>query len=404
MKNFIYQFLFSFIFCAVYIPSVTAGTYEKSYVGDMEKMHTKYEDTFVHIAFDNDLGYVEMRAANPYVDPWVPGANKEIILPKRHLLPDAPREGIVINLPEQRLYFFPKDGSAPVTHPIGSGREGLNTPTGTTSIVRKTEGPVWRPTARMRKDNPELPVAVGPGPDNPLGTHALYLGWPEYLIHGTNRPFGIGRRVSSGCIRLYPSDIIDLYGKVPVGSKVTVVDQPIKLAWIDNRLYIEAHPNLEQSLAMEEMGEVEPSKLSEADLQRITKFAGDSADHVRWAAVRTAVKERRGYPIEIARRGFSEESSQDEAEEKPVTPEKKAMVKPKSAEPPKKEVKKETVVKATVSEKKKEVSVSKVAEEKKNADARAEKKAEGSQSYAQNDEQGDTSAEDEPFVYETLNQ
>ena len=283
--------------------------YEKDYVGDMVEYRAVYEDTFVHLARDNGLGYVEMRAANPYIDPWVPGDGKKLILPKRHLLPIADKEGIVINLPEMRLYAFVNGDDAPETFPIGVGREGLDTPLGKTKIIRKTKGPTWRPTKRMREEDPTLPESVPPGAENPLGTHALYLGWPQYAVHGTNRPFGIGRRISSGCIRLYPKDIIKLFDIIPIGTPVQVVDQPVKVAWIKNKLYIEAHPDMEQSVQMEEMGRISSPKLSDKDMQIIIKVAGEYKERIRWPAVRTAIKERKGYPVAIARRPGYEVSS-----------------------------------------------------------------------------------------------
>lgn len=290
------------LFSCVVLFGTQAMAYDKPYIGENVEYWTDFEDTFIHLALEHNLGYVEMRAANPYIDPWVPGKNTKLILPKRHILPDAKRKGVVINLPEMRLYFYPKDGGEPVTHPIGVGREGLDTPTGVTSIVRKKEGPSWRPTTRMREADPTLPKVVPAGKDNPLGSHALYLGWPEYLIHGTNRVYGIGRRISSGCIRMYPGDIVDMYKTVPTGTRVEVVNQPYKLAWIDDKLFLEAHPDLEDSIMMEERGKVKPGKMSEDDMAVIRKAAGEYADKIRWPAVREIMKERRGYPIEIARR------------------------------------------------------------------------------------------------------
>lgn len=290
-------------FALLVLSTPALAAYDKPYIGDMKEYRADYEDTFVHLARDYGLGYVEMRAANPDVDPWLPGDGTKLILPMRHILPDAPRSGVVINLPEMRLYAYVNGDDAPTTYPIGIGREGLDTPLGKTSVVRKAEGPIWRPTPRMRKEKPELPEEVGPGPENPMGTHALYLGFHQIAIHGTDRPFGIGRRISSGCIRLYPEDIIALYKIIPVGTEVTVVNQPIKLAWIDDQLFMEAHPTVEQAIQMEEAGEVKSSpKLSDSDMERIMKAAGQYKDHLRWPAIRTAVRERRGYPIAIARR------------------------------------------------------------------------------------------------------
>ncbi len=313
----------------------SAGTpakaaYDKPYIGETIKYDAKYEDTFVHLARDYGLGYVEMRAANPGIDPWIPGSGRDLVLPTRHLLPDAPREGIVINLPEMRLYAFINGSDAPESYPLGIGREGLETPVGTTTIVRKTEGPTWRPTERMRREDPELPAVVGPGPENPMGTHALYLGWPLYAIHGTNRPFGIGRRVSSGCIRLYPEDIRELFAKIPIGTKVTVVDQPIKLAWIENNLYLEAHPSVEQSMAMEQDGFLETPQLSEKELTSIIKMAGAHEERLDWDEIRRAVKERKGYPIKIASRPLIQKAAlnPEPEESKKEKPAQKVVVKP----------------------------------------------------------------------------
>ena len=168
--------------------------------------------------------------------------------------------------------------------------------------MRKVDGPTWYPTARMRKEKPELPAVVPPGPENPMGTHAMYLGWNQYAVHGTEKPFGIGRRVSSGCIRLYPEDIITLFNMTPVGTKVTVVNQPIKVGWIGNELFMEAHPNMEDAIKMEETGIITAPKITDQDMQRIIRAAGVYKDRLRWPAIRTAVRERRGYPISIARR------------------------------------------------------------------------------------------------------
>lgn len=322
--------LIAFILIVMLTPSITQAAYDKPYIGETIEYDAKYEDTFVHLARDYGLGYVEMRAANPGIDPWIPGSGRDLVLPARHLLPEAPRKGIVINLPEMRLYAFVNGSKAPETYPLGIGREGLETPVGSTSIVRKAEGPTWRPTERMRREDPELPALVGPGPENPMGTHALYLGWPLYAIHGTNRPFGIGRRVSSGCIRLYPEDIRELFSKIPVGTKVTVVDQPIKLAWIENNLYLEAHPSVEQSITMEQDGFLETPQLSEKELSSIIKMAGEHEERLNWSTIRRAVKERKGYPIKIASRPLIQKAalSAEGGDAKIDKPDQKLVVKP----------------------------------------------------------------------------
>ncbi|HEX6144374.1 MAG TPA: L,D-transpeptidase family protein [Geminicoccaceae bacterium] len=259
-----------------------------------------YEDTLLDVARRFNLGYVEMVAANPGTDPWLPGAGTEVVLPTVHLVPDVEPEGIVINLADMRLYYFDPDGEPPVSYPIGIGRDGLGTPTGTTEIVRKQVDPTWRPTPRMREEKPELPPEVPPGPDNPLGNRAMYLGWPAYLVHGTNKPWGIGRRVSSGCIRMYPEDILELFEKVEVGTKVTVVDAPVKLGWIDGELYMEAHPTQEQSDQIEAKGTFEPI-LPGSVVDQVQAVAGDQLGRLDWSRIRKAAVERRGYPIRITR-------------------------------------------------------------------------------------------------------
>ena len=268
-------------------------------IGEEKIIKSKYEDTLLELGRRYNLGYVEMIAANPGVDPWVPGEDTKIILPKRHILPDVPHEGIVINLAEMRMYDFTKDPQNPKTYPLGIGRDGLNTPLGQTTITRKKDGPSWRPTPRMRKENPDLPAVVEPGEDNPLGTHALYLGWPQYLIHGTHKPLGVGRRVSSGCIRMYPEDIIKVFNEIPVGTKVTVVKQPIKFAWIDDMLFMEAHAEDELADTYEDIGTIKEYRVPETLFSDVNSIAGESKDRLDWKKIREAVKTRSGIPIAI---------------------------------------------------------------------------------------------------------
>ncbi|HYN38722.1 MAG TPA: L,D-transpeptidase family protein, partial [Rhodospirillales bacterium] len=211
----------------------------------VETHSARHEDTLLDIAVNRGMGFIEIAMANPDVDPWLPGEGTAVMLPKQHLLPDAPHQGLVLNLPEQRLYHF-QNGKLARSYPIGIGRDGHATPIGSTSVVRKAVDPVWRPTPSARADDPELPAMVPAGPDNPLGSRALYLGWTSYLIHGTNKEYGIGRRASRGCIRMYDNDVRALYEKVAVGTPVTAVDQPVKVGWIGEELYIEASPTIAQ--------------------------------------------------------------------------------------------------------------------------------------------------------------
>lgn len=222
-------------------------------VGTLQVIKANEEDTFSDIARRFNLGYEEMVSANPGVDPWLPHAGTEIVIPTQFVLPDAPRKGIVINLAAMRLFYFPpaKPGEPQrvITHPLGIGRVEWKTPEGTTTIVSKTESPSWIPTPSIRKEHAEngdpLPAIVPPGPDNPLGTHVLRLGWPTYSIHGTDKPPSIGLRGSHGCMRMYPEDIVRMYHDVPIGTQVRVVNQPQLFGWRGRALYLQAYPVLE---------------------------------------------------------------------------------------------------------------------------------------------------------------
>ena len=269
-------------------------------VGEVQTYRTVYEDSLLDLARKYDVGYVEMIAANPVLDPWVPGAGKEITLPTMHLLPNAPHEGIVVNIAEMRLYYYPQKDAVPETYPIGIGEAGSETPSGTTRVTRKEPNPTWYRTKSEIAAKPWAPKIVPPGPDNPLGAFALHLGWPSYLIHGTDDWRGVGRRDSRGCIRMYPEDIERLFREVSVGTKVTMVNQPVKFAWIGDQLYIEVHPTPKQAdqLEMENTDDFEdPVGLSKT----ILAAAKDAADRLDWEAIRRAAKDRNGIPIAITR-------------------------------------------------------------------------------------------------------
>jgi len=287
----------------------------------MDSDRANGKDTLIHIARNHGLGFVELRAANPHIDPWLPGQGTKIILPTLHILPDAEHKGLLINIAEMRLYAFVNGNDAPETFPIAIGRQGLETPLGVTTITQKKAYPTWRPTARMRQEDPTLAASVPPGPENPLGTHAIYLGWPTYAIHGTNTPFGIGRRVSSGCLRMYPEHITKLYDLAKPGMKVQVVNQPIKLAWIDGELFLEAHPDLEQSIQIEESGIVSTHQMTEADMKHIIKAAGAHQDRLQWSKIRQVIRERTGLPIPITIGSREQEAHSNNApKKKPLSP------------------------------------------------------------------------------------
>ena len=260
---------------------------------------TREEDTLLDIAKDRDLGYVEIRAANPGIDPWLPGAGRTVILPSQHVLPDAPRRGIVINLAELRLYYYPLHGE-PQTFPIGIGGEGKETPVGRTVVADKRAHPVWIPTKSEHEENPDLPASVGPGPDNPMGDYALYLGWKGYAMHGTNKPYSIGRRDSHGCIRVFPDDIAWLYRAVAPQTPVAVVDQPAKVGWIDDELYLEVHPTQADADALEAEGAPRSTEAIDAD-DLVVKAAGVDAPRLDWYTIHLAETRRDGIPVQITR-------------------------------------------------------------------------------------------------------
>ena len=222
-------------------------------VGTLQLITANKEDTLSDIARRFNLGYEEIVSANPGVDPWLPGAGTKIVIPTQFVLPDAPRQGIVINLAAMRLFYFPKakagEPQKVITHPVGIGRVEWKTPEGTTRVASKKENPAWIPTPSIRKEHAKngdpLPAVVPPGPDNPMGTHVLRLAWPSYAIHGTDKPPSIGLRGSHGCLRMYPEDIVQIYNDVPVGTPVRVVNQPRLFGWRGRMLYLQAYPTLE---------------------------------------------------------------------------------------------------------------------------------------------------------------
>jgi L,D-transpeptidase ErfK/SrfK len=222
-------------------------------VGAVQRTVIGPEDTLPDIARRFDVGYEEMLLANPGVDPWLPGVGREVIVPTQFVLPAAPHEGVVVNVAAMRIFYYPphKKGEPQLvyTHPIGIGKVGWKTPEGTTKIVGRQKDPVWVVPKSVRDEHAEdgeiLPDKVPAGPDNPLGAYEFRLGWPSYLIHGTNKPYGVGMRSSHGCIRLYPEDIAVFFDLIPIGTKVTVVNQPYVFGWRDGRLYLQAYAALE---------------------------------------------------------------------------------------------------------------------------------------------------------------
>ncbi|MBI6951464.1 L,D-transpeptidase family protein [Pseudomonas sp. B21-023] len=268
-------------------------------VGQVHTIQAKYEDTFADIGTANDLGYLEMIAANPGVDPWLPGAGTEIILPTRYILPPGPREGIVINLAEYRLYYYPKGQNVVHTFPLGIGREGWGSPIANTKITAKTPNPTWTPPASIRAehaaDGDILPSVVPAGPDNPLGPFKFTLGVPGYLIHGSNKKFGIGMRTSHGCFRMLNNNVLTLSKMVPVGTPVRIINEPYKFGISAGKVYLEAHTPLD------DQGNPSVVDKHTAVINALLKRE-DLANNLRmnWDMVRDVVAAEDGMPVEIA--------------------------------------------------------------------------------------------------------
>jgi L,D-transpeptidase ErfK/SrfK len=223
------------------------------------------------------------------------------VLPTRYILPDTPREGLVLNIAELRLYYYPKagvDGERVVyTYPVSIGRMDWKTPLGITRVTGKETDPAWRPPASIKAEHAAqgdiLPDVVPGGPDNPLGRHALRLALPSYLIHGTNRPHGIGMRVTHGCVRMYPEDIEGLFGMVPVGTPVRLIDQPVKVGRINGHWLVEAHEPLEEDNI--------PIKVTLEQASRaVIAKTGPDMPGVDQAALEAAIEQVSGIPVSIA--------------------------------------------------------------------------------------------------------
>ncbi len=275
-------------------------------VGVVQKTRATKEDTLTDIARRFNLGYEEIVRANPGVDPWLPGENREIVIPSQFILPHAPREGIVINAAAMRLFYYPKvkkgEQQYVHTYPIGIGKVGWKTPEGVTKLVRKQKDPTWRPTASIIKEHlkergEKLDPVIGPGPDNPLGRHAFYLGWPTYMVHGTNKPAGVGLRSSHGCIRLYPEDIAVLFEIAPLGTPLRVVNQPFLFGWHDGALHIQAFDVLEDD--PRDWKKAQAKLLNKAMADNIKKELAARKEKIDWEAVAKLSQEPRGIPVSV---------------------------------------------------------------------------------------------------------
>lgn len=270
-------------------------------IGQVKVIYANPEDTLLDIARRHGLGYDEMVHANPGLDRWAPAKGTPVVLPTRYILPNAPREGLVLNIAELRLYYYPKAGPGEeqvvYTYPVSIGRMDWKTPLGVTKVTSKEIDPPWRPPASIKAEHAAqgdiLPDVVPGGPDNPLGRHALRLGIPSYLIHGTNRPNGIGMRVTHGCVRMYPEDIKAVHGMVPVGTALRIVDQPVKVGQVNGHWLVEAHEPLEEDNI--------PIKVTLEQAQRaVAARTGPDMQGIDQAALSAAIEQLSGIPVSVA--------------------------------------------------------------------------------------------------------
>jgi L,D-transpeptidase ErfK/SrfK len=267
-------------------------------VGALGMARAAYEDTLTDIARRTGLGYEDMLRANPGVDPWLPGRDTEVVLPTRYVLPAGVREGMLVNIAEYRLFYFTRIGGEPVvaTFPISIGRMDWSTPLGRHRVTAKQARPTWYPPESIRAEHAAegdiLPRAIPPGPENPLGDYALRLSQSGYLIHGTNKPVGIGMQVTHGCIRMYPEDIEWLFPQVAVGSRVQIVNEPYKFGWAADGLYLEVHPQLEG-------GEHDEGEGMTQIMQLYVRATDGRAAQVDWPLVEEVYEAKLGIPVRV---------------------------------------------------------------------------------------------------------
>jgi L,D-transpeptidase ErfK/SrfK len=270
--------------------------------GKVERIRTRYEDTLIEIARRYSLGYEELVRVNKGVDPWLPGEGTQIVIPGQRLLPPSEREGIVVNLPEHRMYFFPDakagEPAKVMTFPVSVGKMDWQTPIGRTKVVSKQKDPPWYPPESVRREHEArgdpLPRVVPPGPTNPLGRHALRLNIPggAYLIHGTNNPDAVGMAVTHGCLRMYPEDVAVLFDAVKVGTQVSLINEPLKMTRVEGEVWIEVHP------PVDDQGQSVAVKLEDFE-KRLDSLLGESEVAINWDIAIQALREASGIPVMI---------------------------------------------------------------------------------------------------------
>jgi len=277
---------------------------DQNMIGTLATIDTRENDTLSDIARHFGLGYNDITQANPAIAAWTPKPGSRVLLPLSFILPDSPHQGIILNLANMRLFYYPKKESGKVyTYPVGIGRQDWNTPTGVTYITTKKANPSWYVPDSIHKEHAKigdpLPAVIGPGPDNPLGFYAMNLGFERYLIHGTNKPYGIGMQISHGCVQLYPEDIETLFRKVAVGMQVRIVHQPYLTAWHDNSLYLEANEPLSKWSG-------DKARLKKKLLQELRQISTEKGVTVDWVKVDRVIERSDGIPTPILLQSPSE--------------------------------------------------------------------------------------------------
>ncbi|MBN2653904.1 MAG: L,D-transpeptidase family protein [Nitrospirae bacterium] len=276
-----------------FVESVYAQTYALSNgdsVVGINQHHTVADrESLIEVARKYGIGFNSIHNANRDLDEFIPGDGADVLIPTSFIIPEEKKSSIVINLSEMRLYYFFSKGKSRYvsTFPIGIGTDISSTPTGVFKITHKIVKPSWYVPLSVQKEHPELPKVVPPGPENPLGTHSMRLSSSAYLIHGTHRPYGVGRRVSHGCIRLYPEHIPQLFSIVPIGTTVHIIQQPVKVGQREGRVYISVN-NDDQLEGFNYLGSV-IGILKQKNL----------LDKINTEKLYETVEMKKGYPVDI---------------------------------------------------------------------------------------------------------
>jgi L,D-transpeptidase ErfK/SrfK len=270
------------------VPLIDGDAGDAEVLGTAGTRTVQHGESLIELAREHNVGFNEMAAANPGLDPFVPTPGATLIIPTAWIVPRAATPGtIVVNVSEMRLYLVRRGHGAPLSFPVGVGMEGWHTPLGKFTVVGKTVNPTWYPPASIRREDPEIPASVPPGPENPLGTHALRLSKGSILIHGTDQPYGVGRKASHGCIRLYPEDIPRLFEVVPLKARVITVREPVKVGLLRGRVYVEVHDDPDARIDLHK------------EATRLVVERGVAA-RVDTRRLKTALEQRRGIPVDVS--------------------------------------------------------------------------------------------------------